>query len=173
VLSRDYFPQYFTFVYGGNNGINPVLHVSRGTKSIYESTGWSGYFKEVIDDGPDFDPCYSGITGTLNNRQTWTFCPDEGILTVDGTKINNGTECNGFRQRSLHYHLDNIKNIVIGQNTTSIGDCAFYESENLISVTVPNSVTRIGNSAFRGCSNLTDITILNGTIFVPSGIRGW
>ena len=56
---------------------------------------------------------------------------------------------------------DKVKNIVIENGVTSIGDFAFYGCSSTISVTIPNSVTSIGHYAFIGCTNLTSITIPN------------
>ena len=54
-----------------------------------------------------------------------------------------------------------IKDLVIPNSVTSIGDLAFKGCSKLTSVTMGNSVTNIGNSAFLGCSGLTSITIPN------------
>ena len=47
-----------------------------------------------------------------------------------------------------------IKDLVIPNSVTSIGNYAFYKCSSLTSVTIPNSVTSIGNNAFYGCSSL-------------------
>ncbi|MBR6140737.1 MAG: leucine-rich repeat domain-containing protein [Bacteroidaceae bacterium] len=52
-----------------------------------------------------------------------------------------------------------MKNLVIPNSVTSIGNYAFSGYSGLTSVTIPNSVTSIGDSAFSGCSGLTSITI--------------
>ena len=52
-----------------------------------------------------------------------------------------------------------LKEVVIGDGCTSIGDHAFYECSSLTSITIPNSVTSIGYGAFCGCSSLESIII--------------
>ena len=52
-----------------------------------------------------------------------------------------------------------IKDLIIPNSVTSIGNHAFEGCSGLTSVTIPNSVTSIGGRAFYGCSGLTEITI--------------
>ena len=57
-----------------------------------------------------------------------------------------------------------IKDLVIPNNVTSIGECAFRSCSSLTSVTIGESVTRIGIGAFSGCSSLTSVTINSDAI---------
>ena len=72
---------------------------------------------------------------------------------------------NPFRDLSstLHLYLNGteVKDLVIPNNVTTIGDNAFSGFSGLTTVTIPNSVTSIGYSAFEGCSGLTSVTIPN------------
>ena len=56
---------------------------------------------------------------------------------------------------------ESIKNVIIENGVTNIGNCAFFGCTNLTSVTIPKSVTSIGFAAFVNCSRLTSITIPN------------
>ena len=61
----------------------------------------------------------------------------------------------------LYLNGEEVKDLVIPNSVTSIGDYAFEYCSALTSVTIPNSVTSIGLWAFRGCSSLTSVTIPN------------
>ena len=52
-----------------------------------------------------------------------------------------------------------VKNVIIPNGVTSIGDYTFYDFHSLTSITIPNSVTSIGKNAFTNCHGLTSITI--------------
>ena len=54
-----------------------------------------------------------------------------------------------------------LTSVTIGNSVTSIGVAAFIGCSGLTSVTIPNSVTSISQEAFMGCSGLTSITIPN------------
>lgn len=54
-----------------------------------------------------------------------------------------------------------IKDLVIPNSVTSIGDFAFVNCSSLTSVTIPNSVTHIGNLAFYCCYDLNSVTMSN------------
>ena len=87
----------------------------------------------------------------------------------------------------LFLNGEEIKDLVIPNSVSSIGNYAFSWYSSLTSVTIPNSVTKIGNRAFRGCSSLTlviskmenpcyidnfcfpDDIFYNVTLYVPKG----
>ena len=77
---------------------------------------------------------------------------------------------------NLYIDGQEVKNVVIPNSVTSIGNCAFYNCSGLTSITIPNSVTSIGSYAFSGCSGLTSITIPNSVTSIGSSAfygTGW
>ena len=60
---------------------------------------------------------------------------------------------------SLYLNGKEIKQLVIPNSVTSIGDGVFEECNALTSVIIPNTVKSIGEGAFACCDGLTSITI--------------
>ena len=89
------------------------------------------------------------IIGTCGDNLTWTLCSD-GTLTIIG---EGAIDDLAFLGRT------DIKNVIIGDEITSIGDSAFFYCTSLESVTILDSVTTIGLGAFELCSSLANITI--------------
>lgn len=86
---------------------------------------------------------------------TWNL-DAEGTLTISGTG-----EMTGFKDTTAPWadSADKIKEIVIADGVTAIGEGAFAGCAALTSVTLPESLTDIGPEAFAGCLNLTEIVI--------------
>jgi len=60
---------------------------------------------------------------------------------------------------NLYLNGEEVKDLIIPNSVTSIGDYAFLGCSGLTSVTIGNSVTSIGEKAFSDCSNLTSVHI--------------
>ncbi|MBR2466818.1 MAG: leucine-rich repeat domain-containing protein [Clostridia bacterium] len=52
-----------------------------------------------------------------------------------------------------------VKDLVIPDGVTAIGDYAFYDCDSLTSIVIPDSVTTIGEEAFYSCDSLTSVYI--------------
>lgn len=126
----------------------------------------------VIEDGVvgignyAFYGCNKVTTVTIGNdvanigNNAFTECTALSCATINSNAIV-----------SKKYQYDNnlctifgsqVKEYIIGNGISEIGDYAFYNSSNLISITLPNSITTIGNSSFSGCSSLLSIIIPEG-----------
>ena len=113
--------------------------------------------KDVASVGADVNvdevSATSGTTGVCK----WSYDESTNTLTISGNGYMGdyywADEC------PWYYFRESIKEIVIENGITSIGEDAFYGCTSLTSVTIPDSVTSIGDWAFSYCTSLTSITI--------------
>ena len=66
-----------------------------------------------------------------------------------------------MRPNYAFWGCTSLSSVVIPENVTTIGTCAFIECKNLATVTIPESVISIGDSAFEVYSNDTYFPIPN------------
>ena len=70
----------------------------------------------------------------------------------------------------LYLNGEEIIELHIPDNVTSIKDYTFYGCSNLISVTIHDGVSSIGDFAFSKCSNFTSVTIPNSVKTMGYGV---
>ena len=95
-------------------------------------------------------------SGTCGTDLTWVL-DDEGTLTISGTGAM--TDWSSPDQVPWYNRCQTIKNIIIGDRVTTIGQNAFCNCSKLTSVTIGNTVEIIGYAAFSECTALTFITV--------------
>ena len=98
-----------------------------------------------------FSGCYVLTSVHISDIAAWC------NIDFDGYNSNPLTYA-----QHLYLNGEEVKDLVIPNSVTSIGDYAFYYCSGLTSVTIPNSVESIGGGAFSSCSCLTSVTIGSG-----------
>ena len=151
--------------------ILPVIqHKNATTRGAVEPTETApGYSGDRYC--PDCDTVLEkGYTYWIEDNLTWKLYED-GTLNISGTgAMKNYTDYSS--NQSPVFDNDTIKNVVIEDGVTSIGNSAFESCGGLTSVTIPDSVTSIGNFAFSGCEGLTNITIPNSVTCIGMKVFG-
>ena len=92
---------------------------------------------------------YYGSNTIFTTSTTYYIPSSLKSVTVTGGNILYGA----------FYDCNNITNITLGDDVTTISDYAFCNCTSLTSIVIPDSVTTIGEYAFSGCYSLTSVTI--------------
>ncbi len=87
----------------------------------------------------------------------YDFDSSTGVLTITGTGAMADYTISSTVPWDEYQPL--IKEVIIPDGITSIGDYTFSDCTGLTEITIPDSVTSIGRRAFCGCTGLTEITI--------------
>ena len=112
--------------------------------NLFELPAFTASAADIVD---------SGECGAEGNNLTWT-------LDSDGTLIISGKgDMLDWNYNSPWYENNKIKNVIIENGVTSIGNSAFIFCKSLTSVTIPDSVISIADNAFAFCEALTSITL--------------
>ncbi len=90
---------------------------------------------------------------------TWGFDENTGILYINGT---GEMRAYGMRKSPVLHLSEVVKEIVIGEGITAIGNRAFRDMPALETVTLGKDVVTMGYEAFTYCPNLTTVNLNEG-----------
>ena len=109
------------------------------------------------------------VNGSCGTNLTWTLNTETGVLTISGTgEMTNYKFESNIAPWWVGY-ASSIKQIVLEEGITRIGNSAFQACSQLTTttITIPNSVVTIGEQAFYGC-NVTQVIIPNGITHIEA-----
>ena len=101
---------------------------------------------------------FASESGKCGDNVTYALDAETGVLTISGT----GDITDYEEQESPFYADYSIKQIVINDGVTGIGNNTFRSCSGVTSVAMPDGLEKIGNYAFYSCSALTGLTLPNG-----------
>ena len=101
---------------------------------------------------------YKSLDGVLFNKAGTTLVKYPRAKSGKSYTIPDGVTSIGDNAFEYNRFLTSI---IIGNNVTSIGNYAFYNT-GLTSVTIPSSVTSFGERAFQECASLSSLTLTEG-----------
>lgn len=99
------------------------------------------------------------ITGTFGNGFEYEFDPVTGVLTIryTGTGSGNLRAFPAGEEAPWAAFINDIRELVIEEGVTRIGESVFANIENLAVVSLPKSIVDINTNAFTGCNNVTQV----------------
>ncbi len=154
------------------NGINyPVTEI--GSEAFLDCSGLTSVIipNSVTEIGYyAFDNCTSLTSLTIGNSVTEIYGGAfNGCYNLASVTLNS----NALVSKDYYYSPflesfgSQVKDYIIGEEVTRIGNNTFADCSGLASVTIPNSVTEIGSGAFMNCSGMTSI---NSKIKAPQNV---
>lgn len=153
----------------------------------YAFDGCSGFTSVTIGSGVTsigkdaFDKCYDLTSVHISDIAKWCAISFEdvyanplmyahnlyvnGVLVKDLLIPNSVTSIGDY----AFYNCSGFTSVTIGNSVTSIGKSVFYNCSGLTSIIIPDSVKNIGDFAFQYCTGLTSVIIGNGVTSIDNG----
>ena len=140
------------------DSIDEILIAGEEAPEAEESI--TGFEEELASVGASIGICGKDLDWSLK----------DGVLMITGSgpmyDFQNDTEWGDAPWWDEH---ESIKQVIIGEGITRIGNESFLGCLNLTSVTIPGSVTEVGKHAFGWCTTLSEIALPDGTTSIQEG----
>ena len=118
-----------------------------------------------------FSGCANITSVNITDIEAWCkirFGETDNGSSLTYNEFDNAIANPLYYAHHLFLNGEEIKDLVIPNTVTDIGEFAFYGCSGLISVVIPNSVININSYAFSGCSGLTSVVIPNSVTNINS-----
>lgn len=143
------------YTFKGVDKATCLIYVPASAVEAYKADTYWGEFENI-------NPILIA-TGTCGNNLTWTLTgsgelliegagamADFSIASVDGKNVTSAP---------WNLYLNEITQVIVGENVTTIGNNAFRGLSALTTVSLPEGLTKIGNYAFIRCESLATVNI--------------
>ncbi len=130
---------------------------------IRKASSW-GFLSGTETEVGTFEVAFTNISfsasssGLCGDSLTWSI-DGTGTLSVSGTGAMYNYKADSVITPPWNSRKGEIRNVVIGEGVTSIGDYAFESCTNIQNVMLADSVVYIGENAFALCSSLGSVTL--------------
>lgn len=133
----------------------PVIYAPDG--SYAQSYSKDNYLACV---NASYDEPVAVQSGTLSNGITWSYTT-HGTLTISGSGAMESFDSSAHAPwYQLAYR--GMKNLVVSEGITHIGERSFEAFEKLKTVTLPSTLKTIGGHAFYACSGIENLDLPEG-----------
>lgn len=105
-------------------------------------------------------------SGTCGENLTWELDLETGTLTISGTGEMFSYDITDYNRAPWYVYCNDIYEIHISNNVTSIGSSAFQGCWRLSSISIPEGVNKIDAGAFAECESLAEINIPDSVTYI-------
>ena len=150
--------------FSGCSGLTSVT-IPESVTSIggYAFSGCSGLTSVTIPESVTFDNMYGNAYNGAFNGLSANASVNIVIDDIDSWLTNAFVSKWPYGgQMHLYLNGEEIKQLVVPNNVTTINASSFKNCAGLTSVIIPDNVTIIYGSAFEGCTNLASVSIPEG-----------
>ena len=147
--------------FDGCNRLEKLYYNAENASSNKKRIGASYSLKEIyIGENVRSIPEYA--FDSLKNLDKVEFVSIESLCRIHLNSYNSESSDSSrplYSASNICINGEVIKDLVIPESVTEIGEYTFYNWNGLTSVFIPESVTKIHGRAFSGCTGLTSVTI--------------
>ena len=119
---------------------------------------------EQTDEAEEIE-LFAANSNSCGEGLTWKL--SYGTLTISGTGKMDSYSSGGA---PWHSQRAGIRQIVISEGVTSIGECAFEDCLRVTSISIPSSVTELNEYCFYACESMENITIPQSVTRIADGV---
>lgn len=139
-----------------------IVLVVEPDSAAHEYAVEGGYAFRLADQGLN-------VSGTYGDNIEWSLS-EEGVLLLTGSGDMMNSDGSVDNKPSWALYERSIREVIISEGITSVGDYAFAYYGNLTSITLPSSLRSIGYNSFAS-NDLKNVVIPEGVTYIDTSFR--